>query len=90
MAASFATGDREQARRAAHRIKGSALTVGALRVADLARRLESASAETPAAELLPELENITRILTEDVASLRRGIDNWSPALPADPARGSHP
>lgn len=90
MATAFASGDREQARRAAHRIKGSALTVGALRVADLARRLESAAAESPPAELLPELENITRILNEDVASLRRGIDNWSPALPVDPTRGSNP
>ncbi len=90
LAAAFARGDWEQSRRAAHRIKGSALTVGAPRVAEIARRLEAATAETPAEAFQTDLESIREITTEDAAALRRGIATWPPVAPMPPAKGRTP
>lgn len=51
-------GDREAVRQRAHRVKGGALTIGALEVADLARALEEGAATEPQTEISDTIKRL--------------------------------
>ena len=67
--AALAAGDREEARRLAHLVKGTAATVGAARASAAARRAEDALAAGRLGETPPLLESLDREVREACAAM---------------------
>ncbi|NTV94590.1 MAG: response regulator, partial [Thiobacillus sp.] len=87
--ASLAGGDRHQAKLIAHTLKGAAGTIGAERLAGIARELDAGLAgERPEAEILAladEFEAVRQVFATAVRAIETAAPS-TPATPADPGR----
>ncbi|MDD5389967.1 MAG: response regulator [Gallionellaceae bacterium] len=92
LSASLASGDREQAKRLAHSLKGAAGTVGATALSGLAAELDAAiSAERPEFEIAARIEAYAQAQQAFTAAVRAALAAssdlaGSSGAPPDPAR----